>query len=380
MITIPGRIPITIQPFFWLLALFIGYMSTFTLAGTLLSVVVILYSVLFHEFGHALTGVLFGQKTRIELAAFGGFTYREGRKLKLWEEFFVVFNGPFFGLLLFAIASLSLHYFTITNPSLLFMVKFTALANLFWTIVNLVPVLPLDGGHLMSIILQAIFGFKGIKMAIFVGLIVGALMSIFFFVIGQFLVGAIFSILTFESFRSLRYYKMLTEKDQEPGFQDIFQKGLGDVAKGNESAALEKFERVREGTKEGVLYLSATEEMAKIYRRQGKYKEAFDLLLPVEKKLSPETLPLFHHLSYKNQDYDLVIKHAKEAFQLNPSYETALFNALAYGAKGKREAALGWLECSIREGLPKISEVLNKEELKSYRNDPQFQSLAHAKP
>src|ERR1700722_10208954 len=174
MITIPGRIPITIQPLFWLLALFIGYMSTFTLSGTLLSVVVILYSVLFHEFGHALTGALFGQKTRIELAAFGGFTYREGRKLKLWEEFLVVLDGPLFGLLLFCFAWLTLNHFTITTPSLLFMVKFTALVNLFWTIVNLVPVLPLDGGHLMSIILQSIFGFKGIKMAIFVGLVVGA--------------------------------------------------------------------------------------------------------------------------------------------------------------------------------------------------------------
>src|SRR5690625_4019364 len=104
MITIPGKIPVSIHPLFWLIAFFIGWMWTMTLTGALICVFVILFSVLFHEFGHALTAILFGQKTRIELAAFGGFTYREGRKLKLWEEFFVVLYGPIAGFLLFVIA------------------------------------------------------------------------------------------------------------------------------------------------------------------------------------------------------------------------------------------------------------------------------------
>ncbi len=72
MITIPGRIPITIQPLFWLVALFIGFLSTKTFLGALVAAFVILISVLVHEFGHALTGMLFGQSTRIQLAAFGG--------------------------------------------------------------------------------------------------------------------------------------------------------------------------------------------------------------------------------------------------------------------------------------------------------------------
>src|SRR4051812_44657305 len=120
MIKIPGKIPISIHPLFWLLAAFIGWMSSYTLSGTLLAICVIVFSVLFHEFGHALTACAFGQKTRIELAVFGGFTYRQGRKLKLWEEFFVVLNGPIAGLILFGIASLIIHLTTITNPSIAF--------------------------------------------------------------------------------------------------------------------------------------------------------------------------------------------------------------------------------------------------------------------
>ena len=166
MIRIPGKIPIIIHPLFWLLAIFIGWMSTFTLTGTLLAVLVIVISVLFHEFGHALTGMAFQQTVRIELAAFGGFTYRQGRKLKLWEEFIVVLNGPMAGLSLGVLAWLCWHFLAIENAALLFVMKFTALVNFFWTVINLVPVLPLDGGHLLSIILEGIFGFKGVKMAI----------------------------------------------------------------------------------------------------------------------------------------------------------------------------------------------------------------------
>ncbi len=41
--------------------------------------------------------------------------------------------------------------------------KYTQVANLFWTIVNLLPVLPLDGGQLLRIVLEAAFGVKDLR-------------------------------------------------------------------------------------------------------------------------------------------------------------------------------------------------------------------------
>src|SRR6185503_21389670 len=133
--------------------------------------------------------------------------------LKLWEEYLVVLNGPLAGLLLAIAAYYLYHYSAPTHAVVQFILRFTYIANFFWTIINLVPVLPLDGGHLMSIVLESIFGFRGVKGAIIIGLVVAVSISILFFVIGQFLVGALFLILTFESFRSLRYYKIFNEKD-----------------------------------------------------------------------------------------------------------------------------------------------------------------------
>ena len=131
--------------------------------------------------------------------------------MAFWEEFLVVLNGPISGFILFLIAYGIYRNFTIENQVLLFVLKFAFVANLFWTIVNLVPVLPLDGGHLMSIILESIFGFRGVKMAIVAGLVIAVGISIFFFAVGMFLIGALFLILTFEGFPLFAITKYLQQ-------------------------------------------------------------------------------------------------------------------------------------------------------------------------
>ncbi len=375
MITIPGKIPITIHPLFWLLALFIGWMSSFSLGGTLLAVVVIVISVLCHEFGHALTAVAFGQKTRIELAVFGGFTYRQGRKLKLWEEFLVVLNGPLSGLIIAAIAFLLLHYAHVQLPPLVFMLKFAFLVNVFWTIVNLVPVLPLDGGHLLSILLESIFGFRGVKMAIVIGVLVSVAITVFFFVKGYFLAGALFLILTFESFRALRYYRLLTDKDRDTDLQELMRVAEEKKQAGDETGAIAKYEEIRKKAKEGILYTVATQSIAETYKKNGKYKEAYELLLPIKNSLTNESLPLLHFLAYKAHDYKTIKDLANQTYQISPSPETALINAMAYGVSGDAEASCGWLECAIRDGLPSASEALKKQEFDSIRNNERFQEL-----
>lgn len=378
MITIPGKIPVTIQPLFWLLAAFIGWMSSYTLAGTLLAMVVIFFSVLFHEYGHALTGLAFKQKVRIELAAFGGFTYRQGRKLKLSEEFLVVLNGPLAGFLLFVVSYLILQYVKIDNPSLAFLLKFTSTVNLFWTIINLVPVLPLDGGHLLSIILEALFGFKGVKIAIFAGLGIAVAISVFFFVIGAFLAGALFLILTFESFRSLRYYKMLTEQDRDDDLQKQMKEAEKDFKAGRELQALQKFEAIRTKTKQGILYTMATEEMAQILKHQGRSIEAYAVLNSIEKSLSKEFLPFYQQLAFENRDFKRSAKLAKEVFQLKPTYETALLNARSFASIREIEPAVGWLECALREGAPSLNEEISKKEFDAIRAAPAFQNFIQA--
>ena len=60
--------------------------------GTLIWVGIIFFSVVIHEFGHALTAVFFKQTARIQLIAFGGVTMFEGPKLKFWQQFIITFR------------------------------------------------------------------------------------------------------------------------------------------------------------------------------------------------------------------------------------------------------------------------------------------------
>jgi len=375
MFTIPGKIPITINPLFWLVALFIAFMSTTGLAGLLLAVVVIVFSVLVHECGHAFVALLFGQKARIELAAFGGFTYREGRKLKLWEEFLVVLAGPLAGFLLFLVARAALTLFSDQTGIFVFMLKYAALVNLFWTVINLIPVLPLDGGHLLSIILEGIFGFRGVKIAIVTSLCISIAAAAFFFVIGRFFVGALFLILMFECFKSLRYYKIFKEKDRDVELQNLVKEADEDLQKGQIEVALKKLQEVRERAQAGILYTVATQEMADIYYQQQRYDEAYALLQPIQSALAGETLSLFHFLAYANHDYETVTKIGSQCYQQSPTYQTALINAYAHGVLSQVEPAVGWLECAYREGAPSLKEAISKKEFDPIREDRRFQEF-----
>ena len=188
MIRIPGLIPINIHPFFWVVAGLIGWFNSGTVGGTLVWMALILLSVLVHEFGHALTAFAWGQPATIELIGFGGVTQRTGGRLKLWKEFVIIFNGPLAGFI-FCLISLMLSNFVHSaypySPlgGWLFI---TFYVNLFWTILNLLPVQPLDGGKLLSLILESLFGLKGVKAALFVSFLFSAAASLFFFSIQAF--------------------------------------------------------------------------------------------------------------------------------------------------------------------------------------------------
>lgn len=375
MLKIPGRIPISIHPLFWITALFLGWLWSGNMTGALTYFFVIFFSVLLHELGHAVTAIFFKQEARIQLAIFGGFTYREGDKLKLWKEFIVVLNGPLTSIALSFFSYLALQHLSLTNALIVSLLRFSFVANFFWAVVNLIPVLPLDGGHLLSIILEGIFGFKGVKAAIVIGLIIAIGIAALSFMMKQFLIGALFLLLALESFRSLKYYKIFNEQDRDQTIQQKLQQARAYNEQGDKNQALIAYEEVRQKTEKGILHVMATQEMAIIYKNKKEFAKAYELLLPLEKYLSQSNIPLLHYLAFQNGDLSLTLKLANQSYQVQPTYETALINACAYGLLEEVDPAVGWLECCIRDKIPSISEVISRSEFDQIRDKPQFVSL-----
>lgn len=375
MIEIPGRIPLAIHPFFWIFAAMIGWLNSGTLMGTLIWVGIILVSVVIHEFGHALTAVFFKQKTRIQLIALGGVTSFEGPKLKFWQQFLITLNGPLFGFCLFILATLLLKWGIFTSSLLIGILKTTQLANLFWTIVNLLPVLPLDGGQLLRIVLEASFGVKGFKASLIIGGAIAVLLALYFFMIQAFLVGAFFFLFAFQSFDTWRRSRHATRDDREEGNKELLLQAETALQEGNREEAKRLLNTILGKVSRGMLASAAAQYLAFIHFQEGQHKEAYDLLLPIKKHLSDDSLCLLHQLAGEQKNYSLVTELAAPCFQFAPSQEMALRNARACAYLKQPKPSGGWLQTAWQYGTFDLDAILREEEFEPLKNDPQFREF-----
>jgi|TARA_B110000240_G_scaffold196119_1_gene247321 Zn-dependent protease len=124
----------------------------------------------FHEYGHIKAMKYFGLKTKgIYLIPFvGGLALSDDKINTRWQDIVISIMGPFFGLIL-SIACL-VGYWLTDIEVLAGLAVFNALLNLF----NMLPVLPLDGGHVLKSIAFSINSRVGI-----IACVLGAMLGVY---------------------------------------------------------------------------------------------------------------------------------------------------------------------------------------------------------
>lgn len=142
--------PIRVHLSFFLIAVLLG-LSLGNIILLLFWVAIVFVSVLIHELGHAIAAEYYGRAPQIELYSMGGLTIPTRYSLLPYpKEIFISFAGPLAGFLLggilFAITRL---VGPIQNFYLNFFISQLLWVNIGWGIVNLIPILPLDGGNIM---------------------------------------------------------------------------------------------------------------------------------------------------------------------------------------------------------------------------------------
>lgn len=369
-------LPFRVTPFFFLMAALIGWLSSGNITLTMLWMIVIFISVLFHECGHATSAVLFGQSVEIHLVAYGGVTYRHGPKLSSWREFVVVMAGPLFGAILSAAAFLLLPYIPEkTFPYSHYFIEITAYANAFWTVLNLLPTQPLDGGKLVSIPLEAFFGIKGLKITFLFSLVFSLLVSFYFFSIGAVLGGAIFLILAFENFTSFKSTLTMTQEDQDQTLWEELKKGQETINKGNVDEAYKIFESVASKSGKGVIHTAAVESLASILRFKGNFEESYRLFETIKENLSLEYLKILQEVAFKTGRFQEALDAGGRIYRDTPDSQVAIFNAKSHAKLGMVKAACGWIKSAFKEGYPSIKEVLGDSSFDGIRLAPEFQEL-----
>src|SRR4051794_26911579 len=133
----------------------------------LIWIAVVFVSVLVHELGHAVVALALGGRPEIVLRAFGGVTLPLLKKRpNALQEVALSIAGPLFGLSLWLVAwALERGLHPPRGPPLAFATDMLAYPSLAWAILNMLPVLDLDGGHVMQAALTGIRGKDSRRMA-----------------------------------------------------------------------------------------------------------------------------------------------------------------------------------------------------------------------
>jgi Zn-dependent protease len=148
--------------------------------------VAVTVSILWHEFGHAMVARRYRLAPRVWLHGWGGLCQHDRAETD-GHDALIIAAGPGAGLLLGGLVWLADRWLTpLVLPGLSFTGRITwATAvedllhiNLFWSLVNLLPLWPLDGGQLFRLgMVRWLGGARGERVAHATGLIVGLVAS-----------------------------------------------------------------------------------------------------------------------------------------------------------------------------------------------------------
>ena len=214
-------IPVRVHPFFWLVIILLGPKSP---GAILLWVVAAFISILVHELGHALTAKAYGSSTEILLYSFGGLAFHHLPSGWVGPRIVVLLAGPGAGFLLAALiwigATLILgppdHSFLefMTGQWISFgeqrgggldtFIELMLRINIWWGILNLLPVNPLDGGQIARTYLGWQFPTKGDYWAAQLSILASIAVIAFAVFIQDWYLALLFGLLAFNEFQRLQ--------------------------------------------------------------------------------------------------------------------------------------------------------------------------------
>jgi len=202
-------IQVEVQPWFWLTMILLGSNFGSNMQGTpaeilgiALFVIAGFTSILIHELGHALTARSYGTQPYIVLQAFGGYAAYPAGVMTRWQSFLITAAGPAAQLFLALVAFVAKNRLEVyMNENILSFFNDLIWVSVLWAVLNLVPVVPLDGGQMLA----AIMGPKRIKITLWVSVVAGVFFGIGLYLWLELIFFPLFmGMLAWQSFQLLR--------------------------------------------------------------------------------------------------------------------------------------------------------------------------------
>ncbi len=207
------RVPVRVHPLFWLVGLLLGARANDP-AELIAWMIAFFVAILVHELGHALAMRAYGFYPSITLYGLGGFTSYGGafsRQPRGLPHIVISAAGPAAGFAFAAILALAIALLgfevviriglpfgvliavsdAVGSPAFSLLINDLFFISVFWGLVNLLPVYPLDGGHIARELLVAARPDEGTRWSLMLSFVAAVLMAVVAFVQWQSLFGAI---------------------------------------------------------------------------------------------------------------------------------------------------------------------------------------------
>lgn len=235
------RIPIRIHLWFWLMALWLWTLNSEQgWAGLAIWVAVVFQGILMHELGHALVGRAFGRQPRIELIALGGLTWWEQREpLSPGRSLGVSIAGPAVGIVIGLIALVVMDSLRIPEESLgRYALSSLIYVNLGWGLLNLLPVLPLDGGNIVASLMEFLSPSRGRLLACYVSFTTIGLLLAATIVFQQYPATILLFLLGFSTYQAFRIerQRLAAPSAPDPSSQNPVQQAFEALERGDGQA------------------------------------------------------------------------------------------------------------------------------------------------
>lgn len=200
--------PTRITPIFWITALLLG--GNGDLQFSIAWVAAVLVSILVHELGHAFLQRFFGGSPEIVLYAFGGYASAVGVRETWWRNVLISLAGPGagFGLWL-AILGLLQAFGPPHNRMADVFVGSMLWINLVWSLLNLAPIWPLDGGRVArELLTRFLKPTTGIVASLVLSIVCAtALAAYSYATTGSLWNTLLFALLAYQSYETLQQYR-----------------------------------------------------------------------------------------------------------------------------------------------------------------------------
>lgn len=222
-------IPVRVHPFFWLIMLMLGPLNREPVQS-LLWVCAAFFGILIHELGHATVMRTYGFQPWIVLYGFGGLTVPGGgrswgsRAYGPVAQIAISLAGPFAG---FALAAAAVGIVKASGmgkiaawygplqicpyldlgelAKLSGFVNYLVQISVFWGLLNLLPIYPLDGGQVARELLLVFNRQEGIRQSLMLSALTGTLMAVYALVQrGDVWMAVLFGYLAYQSFAALQ--------------------------------------------------------------------------------------------------------------------------------------------------------------------------------